>query len=72
MKRRADGYRQFLNGFTEKCTRERRMDIDQNVGSFEAKNSFLYQLLKVSDNGRKYSQEEINDHIGTVVVAVSF
>lgn len=32
---------------------------------------FIHQLMKVSRNGRNYSRDEVNDHIGTMLVAVS-
>lgn len=32
---------------------------------------FLHQLMRVSKSGRNYSRDEIQDHVGTMIVAVS-
>lgn len=32
--------------------------------------SFMQSLVDVSANGRNYSQTEVNDHVGTMLVAV--
>jgi hypothetical protein len=72
MKKEEDGLRNFLFEYTETITRQKRSEIETATASFESENSFLYQLLKVSDNGRNYSQQELNDHVGTLIVAVRF
>lgn len=48
------------------------MDNDPSAKCMISGNSFLHQLLKLSKSGRNYTEEEIRDHIGTMLVAVSF
>lgn len=43
-----------------------------NYDKSSIENSFIGQLLKVSNSGRNYSIEEILDHCGTMMVAVSW
>lgn len=61
----------------EKCCRQFISDFisnewQQKSDVKDTKNhSFMQSLSEVSENGRNYSQEEINDHIGTMLVGVS-
>jgi hypothetical protein len=76
MKKQEDSYRRFIFEF---ITNEWNESLLINESSGEkaddsksmSQNSFIQQLIKVSNNGRNYSQDEINDHVGTMLVAVS-
>jgi hypothetical protein len=67
MKKQEDSYRQFIFEFISNEWNKLLMD----TSSTSNENSFIHQLMRVSDNGRKYTQDEINDHVGTMLVAVS-
>jgi hypothetical protein len=67
MKKQEDSYRQFIFEFISNEWNNLLMDTSSTVNE----NSFIYQLMRVSDNGRKYTRDEINDHVGTMLVAVS-
>lgn len=68
LKRDQDKNRKFFFDFI-------RNEWDQiqsgNCNDSDVENSFIGQLLKVSRNGRNYSIEDILDHCGTMMVAVS-
>jgi hypothetical protein len=68
MKRDQDKNRKFFFDFIKN-------EWDQiqsgNCNNVDVENSFIGQLLKVSANGRNYSIEDILDHCGTMMVAVS-
>lgn len=63
--------RAFLNDFIKEMTTEKCQEMDANMESFDSKISFLYQLLNVSDSGRGFTQEEINDHVATILLCGS-
>jgi hypothetical protein len=67
MKKQEDSYRQFIFEFISNEWNKLLMDTSSKVNE----NSFIYQLMRVSENGRKYTRDEINDHVGTMLVAVS-
>lgn len=68
MKKQEDSYRQFLFDYISNEWNNLLLD----EGSKLDQSSFIYQLMQISKNGRNYSQDEVNDHIGTMLVAVSF
>jgi hypothetical protein len=67
MKKQEDSYRQFIFEFISNEWNKLLMDTSSTFNE----NSFIHQLKRVSDNGRQYTQDEINDHVGTMLVAVS-
>lgn len=68
MKQHEDSYRQFIFEFIANEWNELLTD----GSSTTSENSFIEQLFKVSAGGRHYSQDEVNDHVGTMLVAVSY
>ena len=66
MKKQEDSYRQFIFDFIANEWNESLMEK-----SNDSSTSFIHQLMKVSKNGRNYTTDEVNDHIGTMLVAVS-
>lgn len=69
MKKREDSHREFLFNFISDEWNKLYSEDNDNIGIGD--NSFINQLLKVSKNGRNYLNEEILDHCGTMLVAVS-
>jgi Cytochrome P450 len=69
MKKQEDSYRQFIFEFIS----NEWNDLSDSTADAESiqKLSFLHNLRRVSNNGRSYSSEEVNDHVGTMLVAVS-
>lgn len=67
MKKQEDSYRQFIFEFISNEWNKLLTDTSSTVNE----NSFISQLMRISNSGRKYTQDEINDHIGTMLVAVS-
>jgi len=74
MKRQENSFRQFIFEFiaTEWNELLAATTHHSQSPSMLLEHSFINQLRKVSNNGRNYTQDEINDHIGTMIVAVSF
>lgn len=68
MKKQEDSYRQFIFEFISNEWNKLLMD---RTCSASNENSFIHQLMQISDNGRNFTQDEINDHVGTMLVAVS-
>lgn len=64
MKKQEDSYRRFIFEFIANEWNELSEESQSEL-------SFIRQLKRVSDGGRNYSQEEVNDHVGTMLVAVS-
>jgi hypothetical protein len=67
LKKREDRHRKFIFDFTSS---EWNKLLQDDHGDKTIENSFIQQLMKVSNNGRNYSNNEILDHIGTMLVAV--
>lgn len=69
MKKDEDNCREFFFDF---ITNEwnKLYGVDRDASSVE--NSFIQQLMKVSQSGRNYEKDEILDHCGTMLVAVSY
>src|SRR5690349_655575 len=65
LKKREDSYRQFIFEFISSEWNE-LLEAETSI----AENSFIHQLMRDSTNGRNYSVDEVNDHIGTMLVAV--
>ena len=68
LKKREDSNRKFIFDFI--TSEWSKLHSDRKSSKIE--NSFIQQLLRVSNNGRNYSNDEILDHCGTMLVAVSF
>jgi hypothetical protein len=68
MKRQEDSYRRFIFEF---IANEWNELSDEDGSQPMAELSFIHQLKRVSSGGRNYSREEVNDHVGTMLVAVS-
>ena len=73
LKKQEDSYRQFIfefisNEWNKLLMDSAATDVDSKT---QLENSFIHQLMRVSNNGRMYTQDEINDHVGTMLVAVS-
>lgn len=68
MKRDQDKNRKFFFDF---IMNEWNQLQNGNYDKDLMENSFIGQLLNVSKNGRHYSMEDILDHCGTMMVAVS-
>lgn len=68
MKRDQDKNRKFFFDF---IMNEWEQIQNGNCNHSDVENSFIGQLLKVSRNGRNYEIEDILDHCGTMMVAVS-
>lgn len=66
MKKNEDSYRQFIFEFISNEWNELLLD-----STLTSENSFIHQLMTVSKGGRNYSRDEVNDHIATMLVAVS-
>lgn len=66
MKKNEDSYRQFIFEFISNEWDELLLD-----SKLTSENSFIHQLMTVSKGGRNYSRDEVNDHIATMLVAVS-
>lgn len=66
MKKNEDSYRQFIFEFISNEWNELLLD-----SKLTSENSFIHQLMTVSKGGRNYSRDEVNDHIGTMLTAVS-
>lgn len=64
MKKQEDSYRRFI--FELIANEWNELDNDDS-NSF----SFIHQLKRVSSGGRNYTRDEVNDHVGTMLVAVS-
>lgn len=71
LKKREDSYRQFIFKFISTEWSELLENAETDSSSI-AKHSFIHQLMRVSKNGRNYTLDEVNDHVGTMLVAVSF
>lgn len=69
-KKLEDKYRGYISSFTQATTRKIQKEIKASKSFHSNESSFLHSLLLVSKDGRNYSQDDINDHIGTMVVAV--
>lgn len=67
MKKQEDSYRQFIFEF---ISSEWNKLLAPSATDSESM-SFIHQLFKVSNDGRKYTKDEVNDHVGTMLVAVS-
>lgn len=67
MKKQEDSYRQFIFEF---ISSEWNKLLAPSATDSESM-SFIHQLFKVSNGGRKYTKDEVNDHVGTMLVAVS-
>ena len=72
LKKQEDINRQFIFDFITNNWREKLAEIATEPKSFMAEESFINQLIKISNSGRDFKESEINDHIGTMIVAVSF
>jgi hypothetical protein len=70
MKKQEDSYRQFIFEFISNEWNELLLDPTTDSESMQEL-SFIHQLRRISNNGRNYSKEEVNDHVGTMLVAVS-
>lgn len=68
LKQQEDSHRKFIFDFI-KSEWSKLQQSDDNADIIE--NSFIQQLMKVSKNGRDYTDIEILDHCGTMLVAVS-
>jgi hypothetical protein len=68
LKKQEDTHRKFIFDFINSEWKNLQCD-DRKSSMME--NSFIQQLMKVSNNGRNYSNDEILDHCGTMLVAVS-
>lgn len=66
MKKQEDSYRQFIFDFISNEWTKLLLEVPN-----ESNHSFIHQLQRVSNNGRNYTRDEVNDHIGTMLVAVS-
>lgn len=71
MKKQEDSHRQFIFEFISNEWNKLLMEPATESDAM-SENSFIRQLIRVSKNGREYSPDEINDHVGTMLVAVSF
>ena len=69
-KKLEDEHRNLISDIAEKVTKTIEEKSNNLKSSLVIESSFLQSLMKVSKDGRNYSKEEINDHIGTNVVAV--
>lgn len=72
LKKQEDINRQFIFDFITINWRKKLTEIATEPKSFMAEESFINQLIKISNSGRDFKESEINDHIGTMIVAVSF
>ena len=68
-KRLEDKHRNYISSFTEATTLKIQNARKASKSSHINESSFLHSLLKISEDGRNYSQNDINDHIGTMMVA---
>lgn len=70
MKQHEDSHRQFLFEF---ISNEWNELLATSAGeSLDGSNSFMHQMHRVSAGGRHYTPDEVNDHVGTMLTAVSF
>lgn len=72
LKKQEDNSRQFIFDFITNNWREKLAEMVTEPKSFMAEESFINQLIKISNSGRNFKESEINDHIGTMIVAVSY
>lgn len=68
LKKQEDCHRKFIFDF---ITSEWSKLNSHGHKSSMIENSFIQQLMRVSNNGRNYTDDEILDHCGTMLVAVS-
>lgn len=68
MKKQEDSHRQFIFDF---ISNEWNNLIHSESTASESANSFIHQLIRISKEGRNFTKDEVNDHIGTMLVAVS-
>lgn len=68
MKKQEDSHRQFIFDF---ISNEWNKLIQSEATSSEMANSFIHQLIRISNEGRNFTTDEVNDHVGTMLVAVS-
>ncbi|CRK97744.1 CLUMA_CG011124, isoform A [Clunio marinus] len=64
MKKQEDSHRRLIFKFIDEEWNEL-----QNGSKSILESSFIHQLIKVSNDGRMYTKEEVNDHVGTMLVA---
>ncbi|CAO1411702.1 unnamed protein product [Diamesa tonsa] len=69
LKKQEDINRQFIFDFITINWREKLAEIATEPKSFMSEESFINQLIKISNSGRDFKESEINDHIGTMIVA---
>lgn len=68
LKKQEDCHRKFIFDFI--ANEWNKLKSAEHKSSM-IENSFIQQLMKVSNNGRNYTDDEILDHCGTMLVAVS-
>lgn len=68
MKKQEDRHRQFIFDF---ISNEWNNSIHSESTSSESANSFIHQLIRISKEGRNFTRDEVNDHVATMLVAVS-
>lgn len=70
LKKEEDYHRGFLFDHIEREWVELAGKASTNADAVK-ENFFIHNLMRVSMSGRNYSQCEVNDHIATMLVAVS-
>lgn len=70
LKKKEDYHRQFLFDHITREWVELAEKASTNADVVN-ENYFIHHLMRVSMSGRNYSQSEVNDHIATMLVAVS-
>lgn len=68
LKKQEDLHRKFIFDFIS--SEWNKLNSDEHKSEM-IENSFIQQLMKVSNGGRNYTNDEILDHCGTMLVAVS-